>query len=207
MELLWAGAHLTSVTPKNAKHTGGEELSQRSHSWSWVAAPWGIILIQSLHLSLSRKLGFGPQGVCCKAPNRERPEANCLLPSRGEWWGYHSVVEYLTAEGEWWLVSLGRPHLAQKGPKKRTQQRLWSTQQVLLSLQKGHSRGPLPSLEHSSFFPSFFFLMWVFFKVFIEFVTILFLFYVLVFCPRGMWDLSSQTRDRTYAPLHQKVKS
>ena len=34
-----------------------------------------------------------------------------------------------------------------------------------------------------------------FFKVFIEFVTILLLFYVLVFWPRGMWDLSSPNRD------------
>ena len=31
-----------------------------------------------------------------------------------------------------------------------------------------------------------------FFKVFIEFVTVLFLFYVLVFWPGGMWDISSQ---------------
>ena len=181
MELLWAGAHLTSVTPKNAKHTGSaqcllnEELSQGSHSWSWVAAPWGVILIQSLHLSLSRKMGaLGPR-VSVVRPQTERdlklivsfhPEGEWwgyhsvveYLTKEGEWWGYHSVVEYLTAEGEWWLVSLGRPHLGQKGPKKRTQQRLWSTQQVLLSLQPGHSRGPLPSLEHSSFFLSLFFL-------------------------------------------------
>ena len=35
--------------------------------------------------------------------------------------------------------------------------------------------------------------MWtIFFKVFIEFVTILLLFYVLVFWPRGIWDLSSR---------------
>ena len=46
----------------------------------------------------------------------------------------------------------------------------------------------------------FFFLMWTIFKVFIEFVTILLLFYVLVFWPRGMWDLSSPTRDRTHTP-------
>ena len=40
--------------------------------------------------------------------------------------------------------------------------------------------------------------MWtIFFKVFIEFVTILLLFYVLVLWPRGMWDLSCPTRDRT----------
>ena len=37
--------------------------------------------------------------------------------------------------------------------------------------------------------------MWTIFKVFIEFVTILFLFYVLVFFLRGMWGLSSLTRD------------
>ena len=34
--------------------------------------------------------------------------------------------------------------------------------------------------------------MWTIFKVFIEFVTILLLFYVLVFWPQGMWDLSSR---------------
>ena len=34
-------------------------------------------------------------------------------------------------------------------------------------------------------------------KIFIEFTTILFLFYALVFWPQGMWDLSSPTRDRT----------
>ena len=42
--------------------------------------------------------------------------------------------------------------------------------------------------------------MWTLFRVFIEFVTILLLFYVLVFWPRGMWDLSSPTRDRTRTP-------
>ena len=38
------------------------------------------------------------------------------------------------------------------------------------------------------------------FKVFIEFVTVLLLFYVLVFWPRGMWDLSSPNRDWTCTP-------
>ena len=42
--------------------------------------------------------------------------------------------------------------------------------------------------------------MWTIFKVFIEFVTILLLFYVLVLWPRGMWDLSSLTRDWTRTP-------
>ena len=42
--------------------------------------------------------------------------------------------------------------------------------------------------------------MWTFFKVFIEFATILLLFHVLVFWPQGMWDLSSPTRDQTHTP-------
>ena len=39
--------------------------------------------------------------------------------------------------------------------------------------------------------------MWTIFKVVIEFVTIFLQFYVLVFWPRGVWDPSSPTRDRT----------
>ena len=44
------------------------------------------------------------------------------------------------------------------------------------------------------------FWMWTIFKVFVEFVTILLLFYVLVFWPRGMWDFSSSIRYRTCTP-------
>ena len=33
-----------------------------------------------------------------------------------------------------------------------------------------------------------FFLMWAIFKAFIEFLTILFMFYALVFWPWGMWE-------------------
>ena len=39
------------------------------------------------------------------------------------------------------------------------------------------------------------FLMWTVFKVFIEFLTIMLLFYVLVFWPRVIWHLSPQTRN------------
>ena len=39
--------------------------------------------------------------------------------------------------------------------------------------------------------------MWTIFKVFSKFVTVLLSFYVLVFWPRGMWDLGSLTRDQT----------
>ena len=41
-----------------------------------------------------------------------------------------------------------------------------------------------------------FFGQWTIFKVFIEFATILLLFYILVFWPWGMWDLGSLTRDK-----------
>ena len=45
-----------------------------------------------------------------------------------------------------------------------------------------------------------------FLKVFISVVTLLFLFYVLIFWPLGMWDVSSLTRDWTTAPaLEDKV--
>ena len=42
--------------------------------------------------------------------------------------------------------------------------------------------------------------MWTMFKVFIEFVTILLLFYVLVFWPGGMWDLSFPTSNQSCTP-------
>ena len=51
----------------------------------------------------------------------------------------------------------------------------------------------------STVFGFFFFWIWTIFKVFIGFVIILLLFYVLVFWPRGMWDLSFLTRDCTLA--------
>ena len=40
--------------------------------------------------------------------------------------------------------------------------------------------------------------MGIIFKVFIEFVTILLLFYVFDFSLQGMWDLSSPAKDQTH---------
>ena len=45
-----------------------------------------------------------------------------------------------------------------------------------------------------------FFFTWTIKKIFIEFVTILSLFYVLFFGMRSMWDLSFLTRGRTHTP-------
>ena len=43
--------------------------------------------------------------------------------------------------------------------------------------------------------------MWAIFKVFIEFVALLFLFYVvLFFLLRSLWDLNSPTGDQTHTP-------
>ena len=50
----------------------------------------------------------------------------------------------------------------------------------------------------------FVFLRFVDVEVFIEFVTTLFLLYGLVFWPRGMWDLSFPTRDRTHTSCIRK---
>ena len=58
----------------------------------------------------------------------------------------------------------------------------------------------VPKYYHSCLERHFYLLIFYCFKVFIEFVTILLLFYVLVFWPRGMWDLSSPTRDRARTP-------
>ena len=50
--------------------------------------------------------------------------------------------------------------------------------------------------------------MWTIFKVFIEFATILLLFYALFSLGHeAWWDLSFQIRDRTPHPLLWKVKS
>ena len=45
----------------------------------------------------------------------------------------------------------------------------------------------------------------VYFKVFVEFITILFPFYVLVLGPWGMWDLSSLTGDGTWTSCIGRV--
>ena len=52
------------------------------------------------------------------------------------------------------------------------------------------------------FFKTFFFLMWIIFKVLIEFVTILLLFYILgfFFWLQGTWDPNSLTRHWTCTP-------
>ena len=58
--------------------------------------------------------------------------------------------------------------------------------------------------QNTAFYCMFFkiYFMWAILKVFIEFITILLLFYVLgfggSFWPWGMWDLSFLTRDQTH---------
>ena len=61
------------------------------------------------------------------------------------------------------------------------------------------SKIPVPVIPQMVTFSSFL-LRWTIFKVSTEFVTILHLFYVLVFWPQGMWDPSSPTRDQTHTP-------
>ena len=71
---------------------------------------------------------------------------------------------------------------------------------VPVNIHPGMFQMPLILLDCSfTFLRIFFFLMWTTFKVFIEFVAAwLLLFYVLAFWPRGMWDLSSPTKDQKH---------
>ena len=46
--------------------------------------------------------------------------------------------------------------------------------------------------------------MWTIVKVFTKFITILLLFYILVFWPPGMYNLSSLTRDWTHKPCSRR---
>ena len=49
--------------------------------------------------------------------------------------------------------------------------------------------------------------MWTVFKVFIECVTILLLFYILVFWPRGMWESLLPYQGWNPHPLYWKAES
>ena len=59
-------------------------------------------------------------------------------------------------------------------------------------------------LSHHCIYIYIYILMWTIFKVFINSVTVLFLFYVLGFWLWGMWDLSSLARDRTHTPCIER---
>ena len=61
-------------------------------------------------------------------------------------------------------------------------------------------------LSSISFFFFKVFLMWIIFKIFIEFVTILLLLDVLGFWPQGLCDLSLPNKGLNSYPLHWKAK-
>ena len=42
--------------------------------------------------------------------------------------------------------------------------------------------------------------MWTIFKLFIEFVAMLFLMSILIFWPQGLWELITPSRDPTHIP-------
>ena len=62
----------------------------------------------------------------------------------------------------------------------------------------------LAEIWESFFFFLKIFLTWTILKVFAEFVTILFLFYDLVFWQGGVQELRSRTRDRTCIPCIER---
>ena len=89
--------------------------------------------------------------------------------------------------------------LCQPGKKKKKynyqEWKFWWKVKIMVEvkLKSKWSLRPLLFLEDFCFL-----LTWIVFEVFIEFVTILLLFHVLAFWPRGMWDLSSPTRGQTW---------
>ena len=88
------------------------------------------------------------------------------------------------------------PELSQPGVQNRNSEK---RRERKLSL----AQNPVDSLAVFHLF--FFFLMWTILKVFIEFVTVLLLFYVLVFWPRGVWDLNSPDKGLNPHLLHWKA--
>ena len=113
-------------------------------------------------------------------------------------------VSYASGKPEWGgscqcHLLQSRGTLKQEGTGKQSQ-----TSTFLSPLFATRDRHPFPLnflflLQEISYM-EFFFNMNHFLKVFIEFVTILLLFCLLVFCLRGMWYLSAPTRDRTSTP-------
>ena len=105
-----------------------------------------------------------------------------------------------------WLFPVVLLHSAQRSFLRRSPSRLfsWAT---LLFLLNPHSHTPnetLVILFYFFFLKKIFFWMWIIFKVFIEFFTILLLFYVVVFCLGGMWDLQLLNKELKVHPLHWK---
>ena len=140
----------------------------------------------------------------------------CLFQSHGLWTLHLQEVSAGLSEQKLWLVLWAQPH-AHAGLDKSIP---WLSPALSAATREHwHLQGHIVWLPISRnliwwdfrysivlrFFLKDFFLMWTIFKGFIEFVTILLLFYVLVFWPRGTWDLSSPTRDQTLTPLCWKA--
>ena len=56
------------------------------------------------------------------------------------------------------------------------------------------------TLSFCFFIKKHFFLTWIIFKVFIEFLAMCLLLSILIFWPQGMWDLICPSRDPSHAP-------
>ena len=120
-------------------------------------------------------------------------------PTLGGWPVQASSVVFISGPSGSWLALASSEHCREMD---------WGRIKVYLFAQLSLYEVAVSCNSFFFFFKIFFFLkMRTIFKVFIEFVTILFLFSVLVFGLWAMWDLSSLTGNWTYFPLHGKVKS
>ena len=105
----------------------------------------------------------------------------------------------------------GKTHSDARNPKHAEQTRTCFFEPRNSTILQGHTQDIEKHVLLSAMYPAcwefcFHFLSFLFFdadhffKVFIEFVTKLFLFYVLAFWPWDTWALSSPTRDQTHTP-------
>ena len=83
-------------------------------------------------------------------------------------------------------------HMSNNNSKSKQDMR-----QMYFNFKKGCSKRVLCSRIYAFYI---FKIILIFSKVFIEFITVLFPFYVLVFLLQGMWDLWPLTRDQTHTP-------
>ena len=119
----------------------------------------------------------------------------CLLPARRIDCAQHKTWNQKILP---WLTLVVSDQSAERGEKKNRSHQADVWESKINTNPKSY--GPASHVFLNCFFKIFFFLMWTIFKVFVEFITILLLFHVLVLWLWGMWDLSSSAREGTHTP-------
>ena len=127
----------------------------------------------------------------------------CSRPSCLIWWSCFSIKEENSESRKSWSPW---NHDLEGWAESREPEEHNVYEHILESQTRRAETMRAPVLTKSVTFRKFFFFflrffkMWIIFKVFVEFVTILLVFYVLGFCLQGMWDLNCPARNQTCTP-------